>query len=156
MKTAVDDWHKRMQEEEKKKHPEKFHESQRKSPSPGPGHYTTGKGPMPAKTFQKPHQAAFGSNDPKKINTVDKVQIPQVDNPGPGQYQHERKSKNISNASFHMMSKTTKVLNGQILHNSHYPSSTHYDTANFNTIDHPMVTGGSPNNTLALIKFEKA
>jgi len=84
------------------------------------------------------------------------VQIPQVDNPGPGQYQHEQKSKNISNASYHMMSKTMKVLNGQLLHNGQYPSATHYDTANFNTIDHPMVTGGSPNNALALIKFEKA
>lgn len=51
MKTAVDDWHKRMHDDEKKKNPEKFPESQRKIPSPGPGQYTTGKGPMPAKTF---------------------------------------------------------------------------------------------------------
>ena len=55
-----------------------------------------------------------------------------------------------------MSSKTQKILNGQRIHNGQYPSSTHYDTVNFNTIENPMVTGGSPNNTLTLIKFEKA
>lgn len=55
-----------------------------------------------------------------------------------------------------MSSKTNKVLNGQVIHNGKYPSSTHYDTHKFNTIENPMVTGGSPNNTLTLIKFEKA
>lgn len=55
-----------------------------------------------------------------------------------------------------MLSKTEKVLNGQIIHNGSYPSSTHYDTNNFNTIENPMVTGGAPNNTLTLLRFEKA
>lgn len=35
-----------------------------------------------------------------------------------------------------------------------YPSSTHYDTLKFNTIENPYITGGSPNNTLALKKYE--
>lgn len=30
-----------------------------------------------------------------------------------------------------------------------------YDTVNFDTIENPMVTGGGPNNALALKKFEK-
>ena len=30
-----------------------------------------------------------------------------------------------------------------------------YDTVNFDTIENPMVTGGGPNNALALRRFEK-
>lgn len=70
---AVKDWHKRMHDEEKKQSPEKYPELKSKLPSPGPGHYTTAKGPITAKTFQKPHQAAFGTNDAKRINKPDKV-----------------------------------------------------------------------------------
>ena len=52
MKTAVDDWHKRLFDEEKKKDPEKYPEMvQSKIPSPGPGQYVTSKGPISRKTF---------------------------------------------------------------------------------------------------------
>ena len=55
-----------------------------------------------------------------------------------------------------MMSNTSRTFNGQILHNAMYPSATHYDTIKFNTIENPMITGGSPNNTLTLKKYEKS
>lgn len=40
------------------------------------------------------------------------------------------------------------------LHAANYPSATHYDTRDYDTIENPMVTGGSPSNVLALTKYE--
>ena len=55
-----------------------------------------------------------------------------------------------------MMSKTTKMLHGQRLHNVQYPSATHYDTSNFETIDNPMIqSGGGANNPMTMSKFTK-
>lgn len=108
------------------------------------------------KTFQKPHTNAFGVNELKKVSTIDKVQLPTVDVPGPGTYLEDKFTKRKQYNTSNMMSKTTKILNGQHLHASNYPSATQYNTANFNTIEHPIVTGGAPNNVLALKKYEMA
>lgn len=73
---AVNDWHKRLFEKEKQKSPEKYADHKAKVPSPGPGHYTTGRSPLATRTFHRPNQAAFGSNEAKKIHEVDRVQLP--------------------------------------------------------------------------------
>ena len=41
------------------------------------------------------------------------------------------------------------------MHSIDYPSSTHYDIFNFETIQNPFVTGGGSNNALILTKLEK-
>jgi hypothetical protein len=79
-----------------------------------------------------------------------------VDVPGPGAYISEKQLRPKQLNTSNMMSKTGRLLNGQRLHNVNYPSATHYDTNNFNTIENPMVTGGAPNNGLTLQKFEMA
>mmetsp|Transcript_1093 Transcript_1093/g.1283 ORF Transcript_1093/g.1283 Transcript_1093/m.1283 type:complete len:173 (-) Transcript_1093:241-759(-) len=55
-----------------------------------------------------------------------------------------------------MMSQTAKCLDDVDKLKATFPSSTTYNTNNYNTITNPMVTGGAPNNQLSLIKFEKA
>ena len=40
------------------------------------------------------------------------------------------------------------------MHAANYPSATYYETRDFDTIENPMVTGGSPANVLALTKYE--
>jgi hypothetical protein len=93
----------------------------------------------------------------KKVSTIDKVQLPTVDYPGPGAYVSEKFKKAKQTNSSNMMSLTSRVLNGQRLHNVDYPSATHYDAGSFNTIENPMITGGAPNNgQLTLQKFEMA
>lgn len=156
-KTAVNQWHKRMFDEERKRSPSKHPEfaALNKKPSPGPGAYI--KQDIKLKTFQKPNSTAFMSDEIKKVTTIDRVQMPHIDNPGPGDYIHERKKRPKQENTSNMMSQTSRLFNGQRLHNVNYPSATHYDTASFNTIENPMVTGGAPNNgPLALQKFEMA
>ena len=36
------------------------------------------------------------------------------------------------------------------------PAANHYNVEKFNTIERPMVTGGSPNNPMTLGKFERS
>jgi hypothetical protein len=64
-------------------------------PSPGPGEYVYENSEFykKNKSFIKENSAAFGIDENRKIETVDKVQIPQVDNPGPGQYDTLEKQK---------------------------------------------------------------
>ena len=77
-----------MFEEEKAKNPTNY--VNYKAPSPGPGSYAAEDSSVFKKTtdFQKPNQTAFLSSEPKKIDEVDKVQIPTIENPGPGTYKH--------------------------------------------------------------------
>ena len=97
------------------------------------------------------------NNEARNVHKVNKAE-PQGRTlfvPGPGQYKTTSKlMPNEQRFTSNMMSKTKRELQGQPLHAANYPSATHYDTRDYDTIENPMVTGGSPSNILALSKYE--
>lgn len=66
------------------------------------------------KTYAAPNVAAFGSNEPKKIDKIDPVQNPTVLYPGPGTYEHDMSSLQSTHfkvkKTWNMMSNTLKAM----------------------------------------------
>ena len=88
---------------------------------------------------------------------MNREEHPNVYVPGPGTYgkinMHSKKKQDFTS---NMMSQTRRVLNGELLHASSYPSATKYDTMDFDSIKSPMVSGGAPtSNILAFKKHEE-
>ena len=107
----MNEWHSRLEEADRKKHPKKhpYAAARNKKPSPGPGQYkyedsTVYQG---NKTFQKANHSAFGVDENKKIHAVDEVQIPQARNPGAGSYNLvDKPEKKAQRFTSNMMSQT--------------------------------------------------
>lgn len=90
-KKAIQTWHKSLYDQDKAANPGKFPDYlQRKSP--GPGQYQMPEPILDKKTYAAPNRAAFQTNEAKKIEKPDPVQIPTLKNPGPGTYDHEMSS----------------------------------------------------------------
>jgi hypothetical protein len=90
------------------------------------------------------------------VDKYDKAQLTTIDNPGAGEYKlvpkpMPKKQMFTSN----MMSATQRLSSGQRLHSVDYPSATTYNSNKYETIEHPAISGGAPNNILKLTHYDQ-
>lgn len=157
---AVKQWHNRLLEDDKKKDPKKFARflvNEKKSPGPMEYMHERAKPFVGRKDFQSAARAiAFGKDESRKIVEPDKVQMPGIMNPGPGDYIHPEEAKKAQHYTSNMTSKTQRNLHGQPLYTEKNPSPNAYKSEKFKSIEHPFISGGAPNNPTSLVKFEQA